>query len=73
MPSATILIRYWAAFDIIERPTLAPSLSASSCVSPFVRLAVERGEIITDTSFEKRIVVARLLTLIADDDRRALN
>ena len=36
---------------------------------------VERGEIITDTSFETRIrgVVDQLLTLIADDDRRALN
>jgi hypothetical protein len=38
-------------------------------------MAVERGEIITDTSFETRIrvVVDQLLTLIADDDRRALN
>ena len=38
-------------------------------------MAVERDEIITDTSFETRIrvVVDQLLTLIADDDRRALN
>jgi hypothetical protein len=38
-------------------------------------MAVERGEIITDTSFETRIrvVVDQLLTLIADDDRRALD
>jgi hypothetical protein len=36
-------------------------------------LAVERGEVITDTSFETRVVVDQFLTLIADDDRRALN